>query len=135
MRTLDRTVIAGIILVLSSLASRPLHAQAALREVRDSTDTTQVTPAAVAEGRRIFHGRGTCYVCHGAALEGTPMAPTLRAHKWKDAKNGELVPIFDVVTHGVSGTLMVSHPGGISDADAARLAAYVWSVNHHGTPP
>ena len=135
MHTIHRAIIAGLCVVLAPLATRPLRAQEALRQVRDSTDSTQVTPAAVVEGRRLFHGRGTCFTCHGAQLEGSPMAPTLRAHKWRDAKNGELAPIFDVVTHGVPGTLMVSHPGGISDGDAARLAAYVWSVNHHGTPP
>ena len=92
------------------------------------------TPDAIAAGRRIFHGKGTCFACHGPNLEGGPIAPTLRAHAWKDAKNGELSAIIGVITHGVNGTPMVSHPGGISDAEVASVAAYVWSVAHGASP-
>ena len=100
-----------------------------------SPDTSAISPEMVSAGRRIFHGQGTCFGCHGMNLEGGPIAPTLKAHAWKDAKGGELSAIFWVVTHGVTGTLMVSHPGGISDAAAARVAAYVWSVSHRGAKP
>jgi len=68
-------------------------------------------------------------------LEGGPVAPTLKTHAWKDARGGDLTAIYNVVIHGVSGTLMVSHPGGISDADAARVATYIWSVSHRGAKP
>lgn len=100
-----------------------------------AADTIPVTPATIESGRKIFHGPGTCVTCHGAALEGTAVAPTLRAHQWRDAKDGELAPIYHVVTHGVPGTLMVSHPGGISDQMAREVAAYIWAVNHRGEKP
>ena len=98
-------------------------------------DTTASPPAMIDAGRKIFHGRGTCFACHGMNLEGGPIAPTLKEHSWKDAKNGDLGAIYHVVTHGVTGTAMVSHPGGIADADAVNVAAYVWSVGHRGTKP
>jgi mono/diheme cytochrome c family protein len=100
-----------------------------------AADTSAITPAMVAQGRALFHGVGGCHVCHGANLEGTPIAPTLRAHKWKDAANGDFPEILRVITSGVSGTAMVSHPGGISDAQARLLAAYVWSVSRGRAKP
>lgn len=98
-------------------------------------DTSAITPEMVNAGRRIFRGQGTCFGCHGMQLEGGPVAPTLKPHAWRDAKNGDLSAIYYVVTHGVHGTIMVSHPGGISDAEAVRVATYIWSIGHRGTKP
>jgi mono/diheme cytochrome c family protein len=98
-------------------------------------DTAAITPAMVDLGRAIFHGKGTCYACHGQNLEGGQIAPTLKAHAWRDAKNGEFANIYYVATHGVPGTLMVSHPGGISDAEAHAVASYVWSVGQGKAKP
>jgi mono/diheme cytochrome c family protein len=98
-------------------------------------DTNAITPDMVNAGRRVFHGQGTCFACHGMNLEGGPIAPTLKPHAWKDAKGGDLSAIYYVITHGVNGTAMVSHPGGISDADAVRAATYIWSVGHRGAKP
>jgi mono/diheme cytochrome c family protein len=98
-------------------------------------DTTAITPQAVDAGRAIFHGKGTCFACHGAQLEGTQLAPTLKAHSWRDAKNGQLDEIVRVVTHGVPSTVMVALPGGISRADALNVASYIWSVNNRNAKP
>ena len=98
-------------------------------------DTNAIPPAMIDAGRKTFHGRGTCFACHGTNLEGGPIAPTLKEHSWKDAKNGDLGAIYYVVTHGVKGSAMVAHPGGIADADAVKVAAYVWSVGHRDTKP
>lgn len=98
-------------------------------------DTNAITPEVIAAGRRIFHGKGGCYACHGMNLEGGPVAPTLKQHTWKDAKGGDLGAIFYIDTHGVAGTVMVAHPGGITDAEATVVAAYIWSVGHRGTKP
>jgi mono/diheme cytochrome c family protein len=98
-------------------------------------DTTAITPEMVELGRAIFHGKGTCFACHGQKLEGGQIAPTLKSHAWRDAKNGEFANIYYVATHGVSGTLMVSHPGGISSAEALAVASYVWSVGQGKTKP
>jgi mono/diheme cytochrome c family protein len=98
-------------------------------------DTNAITPELVAAGRKSFHGRGSCFACHGTNLEGGPIAPTLKSHEWKDAKGGDLATLYYVITHGVKGTAMVAHPGGIRDDEAARIAAYIWSVNHRGATP
>lgn len=97
-------------------------------------DTLSATPDAIARGRAVFHGAGTCFVCHGARLEGA-VGPTLLAHAWKDAKGGELAAIYAVVSHGVPNTAMVAHPGGISDAQAVQVSAYVWAVSHEKAKP
>ena len=98
-------------------------------------DTNAITPEVVTAGRKAFHGRGSCFACHGTSLEGGPIAPTLKSHEWKDAKGGDLETLYYVITHGVKGTAMVARPGGIRDDEAARIAAYIWSVNHRGAKP
>jgi mono/diheme cytochrome c family protein len=98
-------------------------------------DTNAITPEIVVAGRRIFHGKGGCYACHGPNLEGGPVAPPLKQHAWKDAKGGDLDAIFYIDTHGVAGTVMLAHPGGINDAEATNVAAYIWSVGHRGIKP
>lgn len=98
-------------------------------------DSAAVTAKEIEEGRSIFHGAGQCVTCHGDHLEGGPIAPTLRAHQWRDAKDGTFPEILRVVTHGVPGTAMVAHPGGIDDGAATNVAAYVWAVSHGKAQP
>ena len=98
-------------------------------------DTTTITTAKVDLGRAIFHGKGTCFACHGQKLEGGQIAPTLMPHAWRDAKNGEFAAIYYVATHGVKSTLMVAYPGGISPAEAMAVASYVWSVSKGKAKP
>ncbi len=122
----------GIVISVAALAAPPRpHA------VRQNAlpDTNAISPEMVNAGRRVFHGSGSCAACHGMNLEGGPIAPTLKSHAWKDAKGGDLAAIYYVITHGVSGTAMVAHPGGIGDGDAARVATYIWSVGHRGAKP
>lgn len=119
----------GCVAVAALIVPHPILAQSTV------PDTTAITPAMVDLGRALFHGKGTCFACHGAQLEGTQIAPTLKAHAWRDAKNGQLDEIFRVVTHGVSGTVMVAFPGGISRSEALSAAAYIWSVNNRQAKP
>jgi len=98
-------------------------------------DTSAITPAMVDLGRAIFHGKGTCFACHGQKLEGTQIAPTLKSHAWRDAKNGDFAEICRVATHGVPSTLMVAYPGGIAPAEAMAVASYVWSVSKGKVKP
>ena len=97
-------------------------------------DSSDVSVDLVDKGRAIFHGQGTCALCHGQKLEGI-VGPTLRAHAWKDAKDGSLAAIFGVITHGVPNTAMVAHPGGITDAQATQVATYIWAVSHDKAKP
>jgi len=115
--------------VVAAIALAP-----ALGVAQAAVDSTSA--AAISAGRDIFHGAGTCQVCHGTNLEGGPIAPTtLKAHEWKDAKGGGYDAIVNVVMKGVPGTVMVSHPGGISDDDVRKVAAYVWAVSHGKATP
>jgi len=107
----------------------------ALHQATAQPDTTAITPGMVYEGRAIFHGKGLCAACHGRKLEGGQIAPTLKQHAWRDAKNGDFAAIYYVATHGVPSTLMVSHPGGISNAEALAVASYVWSVGQGKVKP
>ncbi len=125
---------AVLVCLLSVSAFSTLHRASSVQQVV-LPDTNAITPEIVNAGRVIFHGRGTCSACHGPSLEGGPIAPTLKPHAWKDAKAGGLPAIYNTITHGVSGTAMVAHPGGISDTDAARVATYVWAVGHRGAKP
>ncbi len=99
-----------------------------------AADSAQATPAAINAGRAVFHGPGTCVICHGANLEGG-VGPPLTAHDWKDAKGGSYAAILGVVSKGVDGTAMVAHPGGINDEQAKQVAAYVWAVSHGKAKP
>ncbi len=117
--------------VVAALICAPLLSAQAVTDA----DTASLTPAMISRGKSIFHGKGTCSTCHGQALEGTPMAPTLKAHAWRDAKDGGYAALVGVILNGASSTAMVPHPGGISTADAKSVAAYIWAVNHRGAKP
>jgi mono/diheme cytochrome c family protein len=125
-------LIVGPIILMAALA-RGASAQTAAVPGAPPDSLTSV--ASLAGGRAIFHGAGQCLVCHGAKLEGSAMAPTLLTHKWKDAKDGTYAAILNVVQNGVPGTAMVAHPGGISDAQATQVAAYIWAAGHGVTKP
>jgi mono/diheme cytochrome c family protein len=127
MRTL---LLAVAIVMFTSASALALQQQGAVQ-----LDTSAITPAKVDLGRAIFHGKGTCFACHGQKLEGGQIAPTLMPHAWRDAKNGEFAAIYYVATHGVKSTLMVAYPGGITPAEAMAVASYVWSVSKGKVKP
>jgi mono/diheme cytochrome c family protein len=122
-----------VALVVAALAGGPraVEAQAAAQA---SGDTAGVTDEVTSEGRDIFHGKGTCYGCHGAKLQGGPVAPPLTGPKWRNG-DGSFDMILHVVRGGVPGTVMVSHPGGISEAQTLLVATYVYAVSHGLTKP
>ncbi|HXI21640.1 MAG TPA: cytochrome c [Gemmatimonadales bacterium] len=111
----------------NAVAQAPTPAEAAAAHT--ATDTAVVTDEIVDEGRKIFHGQGTCYGCHGSKLQGGPVAPSLRGPKWRNG-DGSFDMILHVIRGGVPGTVMVSHPGGISDAQLLQVATYVYAVSH-----
>lgn len=94
----------------------------------------QITPAMIDAGRKIFHGPGGCFACHGPKLGGSAIAPRLSDSVWING-DGSYADIVHIVSNGVAGTLMVSHPGGISDAQLRNVAAYVWAVSHGKAKP
>ena len=122
--------------VRSGLGSILPDDQIAAQEPRTAPqDTASITPAMVALGRAIFHGKGTCFACHGMKLEGTQAAPSLIKTVWKDAKGGGLPAIQNVVSHGVPGTVMVPFPGGITPTEMLAVTSYIWSINNRKEKP
>jgi len=125
------TILLGLTLAGLSVP-RALQAQKPTPQL--SADSATVTDEVTAQGRKIFHGKGTCYACHGQHLQGGPVAPHLLGPKWRNG-DGSFDMILHVVRGGVPGTMMVSHPGGISDAEAIIVANYVYAVSHKLTKP
>ena len=115
-----------------------LTAGAAAQQPADTTkafrDSVATRQKAIQAGREIFHGEGTCFGCHGSNLEGTAIAPTLRAHKWRNG-DGSLDMILRVIRTGVPKTAMIAHPGGIHDEETLSVAAYVWAVSRGAAKP
>ena len=123
----SRPLLAALVLSTLALGSRTVAAQA--EAAAAPKDTAVVTDEVTDAGRRIFHGQGTCYACHGAKLTGGPIAPPLLGPKWRNG-DGSFDMILHVVRGGVPGTVMVSHPGGISDAQVIQVATYIYAVSH-----
>ncbi len=93
-----------------------------------------VTAAMLAQGKMIFEGPGTCFACHGAAGDGTPIAPDITDDDWLhvDGSYGQLVEIIDTgvqETKEFPGLMMPRGGSGMSDEDLSAVAAYVWSLS------
>ncbi len=123
-------VVAAMAVALSAGRS-PLQQPDPSPALRDSVATRL---KAINAGREIFRGEGTCFGCHGPKLEGTAIAPTLRAHKWRNG-DGSLEMILRVLRNGVPNTAMISHPGNINETELQQVAAYVWAVSRGAVPP
>jgi mono/diheme cytochrome c family protein len=117
-----------------------LGARSASAQVVDTSkkgpepDPATLAPAMVEAGRKIFHGKGTCSGCHGDKLQGGPVAPALTGQTWRHI-TGSYEAIIDRVDNGLPGTLMVPHPGGITESQVFLVASYVYAVSHQLTKP
>lgn len=122
--TRDRARAALAFLLASNRSARRSPGAAATAVSLSETD---VTEALIRQGRQIYGSRGGCAACHGADLGGGPIAPSLSDASWRNG-DGSLASILDVIRTGVDGTAMAAFPGGISEEEAARVAAFVWAV-------
>jgi mono/diheme cytochrome c family protein len=120
---------ARLVLLTIVLLSLPQVAPAQAAAGQSPADTAVVTNEVTDAGRKIFHGQGTCYACHGTKLQGGPVAPSLTGPKWRNG-DGSFDMILHILRGGVPGTIMVSHPGGINDGQAIQVATYVYAVSH-----
>lgn len=111
-----------------------LLAGAAHLSAQDSdTLPAGVTPAMVAQGKKLFSGKALCVTCHGDGGRGG-LAPSLRDTTWIHSKGG-YDEIVSQVHRGVpaesSLTRVIMPPRGgssINDTEVAAVAAYVWSL-------
>lgn len=101
-------------------------------DVRDTT--IRVTAAMIEAGRRVYQGPGLCHACHGVALEGGTASPNLADTDW-NIGDGSYADILAITRAGVAGTAMQPYEGGISDAQAKNVAAFVWAVSHGKAKP
>ena len=110
------------------LGARPAAAQVPDTSRGAAPDSTMLSPPMIAAGRKLFHGQGTCSSCHGDKLQGGPVAPALTGPGWRHI-TGSYDAILDRVDNGLPGTLMVPHPGGITEAQVFLVATYVYAVS------
>jgi mono/diheme cytochrome c family protein len=98
-----------------------------------------ITPAMIAEGDSIFHGKkagGLCFSCHGPDGGGTATGPNLTDNEWLDADNGSYDAIVQTITTGVPTPKKYPAPmppmGGapLSPDQVRAVAAYVYSLSH-----
>ena len=97
------------------------------------------TAAMVALGDSVFHGAaagGTCFTCHGADANGTPLAPALNDTQWLTG-DGSYAFIQKRVTDGMPTptapyTAAMPPKGGanLSPDQVKAVAAYVYSISH-----
>ena len=97
-------------------------------------DPSMLSPEMVDAGRKVFHGKGTCSGCHGDKLQGGPVAPALTGPGWRHI-TGTFDAIIDRIDNGLPGTLMVPHPGGISELQIFLVASYIYVVSHQTAKP
>ena len=101
---------------------------------RDSAADTVALQDVVEEGRKIFHGPGLCYACHGGRLQGGPVAPPLVGPQ-RDPADTSFAFILHVIRAGAPHTPMVSRQGGIDAGQMIQVANYVWAVSNGKSVP
>jgi mono/diheme cytochrome c family protein len=97
-------------------------------------DSSLLTPDIIQAGRKIYRGRGSCSACHGDKLQGGPVAPALTGPNWRHI-DGTFDAIVERIENGLAGTLMMPHPGGISESQVFMVATYVYQVSHGRVTP
>jgi len=94
-----------------------------------------VTESLIAEGKKIYGGRGLCYLCHGAVPEGG-IGPNLSDSTWirSQGRYEEIVTqIFTGTTleESITGIAMPARGGShISDDEVRAVAAYIWAASN-----
>ena len=120
--------------VVDSASAQAQGTAAAATQPQMAADSPVLSDQVIDAGRATFHGAGTCHACHGDDLQGGSIAPSLRGPKYRHI-DGSYAAMLDRIRKGKDGTLMVSYPGGISDAEAVQVATYVWAVSQGKAKP
>jgi mono/diheme cytochrome c family protein len=102
-----------------------------------NADPSSITPAMVAQGDSIFHGRvggALCYVCHGPAAKGvTGLGPSLVDAEWLNG-DGSYGFIISTIETGVPKPKKFAAPmpakggGQLTAPQIQAAAAYVYSL-------
>jgi mono/diheme cytochrome c family protein len=113
-----------------------------LAEARALTSSLSNSPEIVEKGKVLYHGKGTCFNCHGtdgmgngpAAVGLDPPPRNFRHHGfWRHRTEGE---IFWVIKNGSPGTSMIGFVGQLTDEEIWAIIQYESSFSdghrHHG---
>jgi mono/diheme cytochrome c family protein len=110
-----------------------------LAEARALTSPLPDSPEIVEKGKALYHGKGTCFNCHGKDGDGNgPVAaqldPSPRNFQhhgfWRHRTEGE---VFWVIKHGSLGTSMIGFDGQLTDEDIWSIIQYERSfAGEHG---
>lgn len=101
-----------------------------LAEARALRSPLPNSPEIIEQGKALYHGKGTCFTCHGADGDGkgpagTKLNPAPRNFQhhgfWRHRTEGEL---FWVIKHGSSGTGMVGFGQVLSDEEIWALIQF-----------
>jgi mono/diheme cytochrome c family protein len=124
------------VLILALAALAPL---AALPGQQPDSLPAGVTPAMVAQGKKLFGGDGLCFSCHGPEAKGL-VGPDLTDRTWLRGTGTfeEIVArILEGVPAGQSKSGVVMPPKGganLKDEQVRAVAAYVWSLSRKPKP-
>lgn len=103
-----------------------------------SFDASKITPAQIALGDSIFHGKigaSSCQACHGVGGQQGTVAPILTDKEWLHS-DGSLEGIYNTIKSGVMAPKQFSSVmppyGGVTMTPERTLAvaAYVYSLSH-----
>ncbi|MFM8551770.1 MAG: c-type cytochrome [Nitrospiraceae bacterium] len=131
-------------LLVSCAPHNPLAAKVPAHKMEEAKalkapfgEAKSASPDIVAEGKKLFEGKGACIHCHGAGGKGDgPAGSQLYQHPAADftsctmhesRTDGEL---FWAMDHGVPGTAMVDmvHSGKLTELEAWKIVAYLRSL-------
>lgn len=88
------------------------------------------SPEVIERGKAVYHGKGTCFNCHGANGDGNgpaaaklnPLPRNFQHHGfWRHRTEGEL---FWVIKYGSFGTAMIGFGPVLSDEE-------IWALTHY----
>lgn len=105
----------------------PLVPADKLAEARAHKNPLPSSPEIVEQGKRLYHGKGTCFNCHGKDGDGrgplaAQMNPSPRSFRhdgfWRHRTEGE---IFWIIKNGSAGTGMIGFDGQLTDEE-------IWSI-------
>jgi glucose/arabinose dehydrogenase/mono/diheme cytochrome c family protein len=129
---------AGPVVEATAKPPEGTHANAGAAATNKLPVPEGATPAMVALGDRIYHGEvggAACAGCHGANATGSPLGPSLTAHKWLWS-DGSYAGILRTIREGVPHPKQYRSPmppmGGaqLTPDQLSALAAYVWALSH-----
>ncbi|HXI21639.1 MAG TPA: c-type cytochrome [Gemmatimonadales bacterium] len=131
-------VCAAVVAACHQAPPRPQPQAEPAEEIRAGPILNQVDTVSeqdvLTEGRKVYHGPGLCYACHGGRLQGGPVAPPL-AGNTRDPKDTSFAYVLQVVRAGSPHTPMVASQGGISPGEMVQVANYVWAVSNGRSVP